>query len=83
MLFFERDIYIHIPRTEQKLGGLDVFLPYIKNYVSTFTGQSITSNQWKEHLFEYFNKHGSHDEVTALNSIDFDVEYTLPLGPMI
>jgi leukotriene-A4 hydrolase len=53
-----------------------VFLPYVKDYVSTFTGKSITSYQWKDHLFEYFTKHGGPDKVTALNSIDFDVEYT-------
>jgi leukotriene-A4 hydrolase len=33
------------------LGGLDIFLPYVKDYVETFIGKSITSEQWKEHLY--------------------------------
>lgn len=58
--------------TERTLGGLDVFLPYIYDYVSTFTGKSITTEQWKEHLFSYFEKQGT-DKVKALGTVDFDV----------
>jgi len=42
---------LHLERT---LGGLDVFLPYAKHYVQTFMGQSITTQQWKDHLLGYF-----------------------------
>lgn len=31
---------------ERMLGGLDVFLPYIYDYVNTFTGKSITASAW-------------------------------------
>lgn len=39
---------------ETALGGLDVFLPYVKHYVQRFMGQSITTQQWKEDLVAYF-----------------------------
>ncbi|KAL6301026.1 peptidase family M1-domain-containing protein [Sparassis latifolia] len=48
---------------ERKLGGLDVFLPYVKDYVSTFMGKSITTDEWKAHLFAYFEKHGGEEKV--------------------
>jgi len=55
------------------LGGLDVFLPYVKDYVTTFMGKSITTEQWKEHLFAYYTQNGGQDQIEALNSIDWDV----------
>ncbi|KAN0101130.1 Peptidase family M1 domain containing protein [Tylopilus felleus] len=41
---------------ERSLGGLDVFLPYVKHYVQTFMGQSITTQQWKDNLIAYFKE---------------------------
>jgi hypothetical protein len=58
---------------ERTLGGLDVFLPYVKDYVNTYMGKSITSDQWKSHLYSYFTQHGGEDKVRALNSVDWDV----------
>lgn len=58
--------------TEQVLGGLHVFLPYVKDYVNTFNGKSITTWQWKSHLYEYFGKIGD-DKVQALDSVNWDV----------
>jgi hypothetical protein len=49
-----------------------VFLPYVKDYVNTFIGKSITTEQWKSHLYSYFKKNG-HDKVKALDSIDWNV----------
>ncbi|KAG1746884.1 hypothetical protein EDB19DRAFT_1894105 [Suillus lakei] len=60
---------LHIERT---LGGLDVFLPYMKDYVKTFMGKSITTEMWKEHLFAYYTRFGGDDELGALESIDWD-----------
>jgi leukotriene-A4 hydrolase len=57
---------------ERTLGGLDVFLPYVKDYVRTFMGKSITTEQWKEHLFAYYTQFGQ-DKIEALKSIDWDV----------
>ncbi|KAG1741787.1 peptidase family M1-domain-containing protein [Suillus paluster] len=60
---------LHIERT---LGGVDVFLPYVKDYVKTFMGKSITTDIWKEHLFGYYTQFGGDDELEALKSIDWD-----------
>lgn len=57
---------------ERTLGGLEVFLPYVKDYVETFIGQSITTKQWKDHLFQYWEKHGGPGKIKALESVDFD-----------
>ncbi|KAH9168627.1 leukotriene-A4 hydrolase [Lactarius sanguifluus] len=57
---------------EKTLGGLDVFLPYIRDYVSTFQGKSITTWDWKAHLYAYFERHGSQEKLDALNSVDWD-----------
>jgi leukotriene-A4 hydrolase len=59
--------------SEQTLGGLDVFLPYIRDYVSSFQGKSITTWDWKEHLYTYFERHGGPEKIDALNSVDWDV----------
>lgn len=50
-----------------------MFLPYIKDYVNTFMGKSITTFQWKDHLFEYFKKAGDPEKINALNAVDWDV----------
>ncbi|TRM61567.1 hypothetical protein BD626DRAFT_549145 [Schizophyllum amplum] len=57
---------------EQTVGGLDVFLPYIRDYVETFSGKSITTGQWKEHLYGWFMDHGGDEKIAALDSIDWD-----------
>ena len=62
---------------ERTLGGLDVFLPYVNDYVNTFMGKSITTFQWKDHLFEYFKKKGDPEKIKALNSVDWDVSLQL------
>ena len=59
--------------TERTLGGLDVFLPYVKDYVNTFIGKSITTQQWKDHLYGYYAKNGGTEMTTKLDSIDWDV----------
>ena len=59
--------------SEQTLGGLDVFLPYVRDYVSSFQGKSITTWDWKAHLFTYFERHGGPEKTHALNGVDWDV----------
>ncbi|CAK5268784.1 unnamed protein product [Mycena citricolor] len=63
------NLLLHIERT---LGGLDVFLPYVKEYANTFIGKSITTGEWKSHLYSYYAKHGGAEKVAALDSIDWD-----------
>lgn len=58
---------------ERTVGGLDVFLPYVSNYVNTFMGKSITTEQWKEHMYGYFEKNGGEEKVKLLDSIDWEV----------
>ncbi|KAJ7223250.1 peptidase family M1-domain-containing protein [Mycena pura] len=62
------NLILHLERT---LGGLDVFLPYVKDYVNTFIGKSITTQQWKTHLYEYFAKNGGPEKVKLLDSVDW------------
>ena len=50
-----------------------MFLPYVRDYVDTFMGKSITTDQWKSHLFAYFKAHGGEDKIRALESVDWDV----------
>ncbi|KAG6829304.1 hypothetical protein H0H87_011970, partial [Tephrocybe sp. NHM501043] len=57
---------------ERQLGGLDAFLPYVKDYVSTFIGTSITTEQWKDHLYGYWEKNGGPDKIKILDSVDWD-----------
>lgn len=56
---------------ERKLGGLDVFLPYARDYVNTFRGRSLRTDEWKAHLFSYFEKHGGEEKLKVLNSVDW------------
>jgi len=51
---------------------LDVFLPYVKDYVETFMGKSITTAQWKEHLYGYWQIHGGSEKVEALDSVNWN-----------
>jgi len=63
------NLLLHLERT---IGGLDVFLPYIRDYVETFSGKSITTQQWKDHLYAYFQRQGGEEKVKALDSINWD-----------
>lgn len=60
---------LHLERT---LGGLDVFLPYVKDYVNTFMGKSITTQEWKDHLYGYFQKHGGMETIRLLDTVDWN-----------
>ncbi|CAL1696869.1 unnamed protein product [Somion occarium] len=57
---------------ERLLGGLDIFLPYITDYVNTFMGKSITTWQWKDHLYGYFKKNGGDTKIKLLDSVDWN-----------
>lgn len=58
---------------EQTVGGLEVFLPYMKDYVKTFEGYAITTEQWRAHLFHYFGSLKNGEEVVRkLGKVDWD-----------
>lgn len=55
---------------ERVVGGLDVFAPYIKAYFETFAGQSISTQEWQEHLLAFF---ASNEKASAaLRQVDWD-----------
>ncbi len=57
---------------ERLVGGLDVFRPYIKAYVNEFSGKSITTQQWRDHLYAFFGaQKGGNDLVKKLDGIDW------------
>lgn len=61
---------LHLERT---VGGLDHFLPYMKDYVKTFNGYSITTDQWRSHLFHYFGSQSdSAGYLKKLGKVDWD-----------
>lgn len=61
--------------TERQLGGLEVILPYIRNYVETYRGKSIRTDEWKLHLFKYFAANGGQEKLDILNAVDWQVGY--------
>ena len=61
---------LHLERT---VGGLEHFLPYVKSYVATFNGRSITTEQWRTHLFHFFeNQPNGSDYIRKLGKVDWD-----------
>lgn len=53
-----------------------MFLPFISDYVKTFTGKSITTETWKNHLYSYYEKHDK-EKVKALDTIDWNVGFII------
>ncbi|KAJ7075001.1 peptidase family M1-domain-containing protein [Mycena belliarum] len=62
------NLILHLERT---LGGLEVFLPYVKEYVNAFIGKSITTEQWKAHLYEYYTRNWGPEKIALLDSVDW------------
>ena len=65
---------------ERKLGGLDVFLKYARDYVKTFVGKSIGTTEWKAHLYSYFEANGGEEKKAILDSVDWNVGLGLLIG---
>lgn len=65
-------ISVHLLPEERVLGGIDIFLPYIKDYFLTFKGKSIRTAEWKEHLYIYWSVHGGPEKVKTLDSVDWN-----------
>ncbi|KAI9030189.1 hypothetical protein CLU79DRAFT_695144 [Phycomyces nitens] len=58
---------------EGVVGGPSVFEPYMRSHVQKFAHKSITTQDWKSHLFEYMLEHNGQETVDKLNTIDFDL----------
>ncbi|KAL1934960.1 hypothetical protein VTP01DRAFT_4100 [Rhizomucor pusillus] len=63
------NLLYHIEKT---VGGPEIFEPFMKAYVEKFASQSITTEMWKDFLYEYMEKHHGQAMVDKLNTIDFD-----------
>jgi len=55
---------------ERQVGGLENFVPYIKAYFHTFAGRSVSTEEWREHLFSFFA--GNEKATQALHEVDWD-----------
>ncbi|TIB14478.1 hypothetical protein E3P92_01911 [Wallemia ichthyophaga] len=58
---------------EKTVGGLDVFLPFVRSYVQTFKGKSIATADFHTHLFDFFS--GDKAATEQLDKVDFDAWY--------
>ncbi|KAF8508488.1 hypothetical protein JB92DRAFT_2732664 [Gautieria morchelliformis] len=67
---YEKGANLILHLGEENCWGLDVFLPYIRDYVNTFTGKSISAYQWKDHLYDYY-KRNDPERVKLLDTIDW------------
>ncbi|EIW86245.1 hypothetical protein CONPUDRAFT_94541 [Coniophora puteana RWD-64-598 SS2] len=56
---------------EGVLGGPEAFEPYVRDYVKTYTGKSITTEEWQAHLYGYWSKNGGAEMTKKLDSIDW------------
>lgn len=45
-------------------------------------GKSITTQDWKDHLYTYYRTHGTEDNVKALDSIDWNVRPSSVFQPV-
>uniref|UniRef100_A0A4W4F817 Leukotriene A-4 hydrolase n=1 Tax=Electrophorus electricus TaxID=8005 RepID=A0A4W4F817_ELEEL len=39
---------------EELMGGPEVFMGFVKSYIQLFAYSSVTTQEWKDHLFTYF-----------------------------
>lgn len=58
---------------ERQLGGLEVFRPYIKAYIKKFSGNVVTTEEWRAHLYDFFGSQENGKEyVNKLDEIKWD-----------
>lgn len=55
---------------ERVVGGLDLFLPFIRNYFKAFYDRSISTQEFKQHIFDYYK--GNADITEKLEGVDWD-----------
>lgn len=63
---------------EQKLGGPEVFDPFLKAYIERFKFKSITTDEWKAFLYEFF-----YSKKTILDTVDWKSWLYLPGMPPV
>ncbi|KAJ9101130.1 hypothetical protein QFC21_003348 [Naganishia friedmannii] len=58
---------------ERQVGGLKVFRPYIKSYIQKFSGNVVTTEEWRAHLYDFFGKQENGKEyIKKLDEIKWD-----------
>lgn len=60
-------LLLHLERT---VGGLEIFSPYIKAYLARFSGLAISTDDWLNHLNEYWSAFP--EQKKALDKVDWD-----------
>lgn len=63
---------------EELLGGPEVFMGFVKSYIQLFAYGSVTTEDWKKHLFAYFK-----DQVEVLNQVDWNMWMFTPGMPSV
>jgi len=68
---------------EQLLGGAQVFEPYMKEYVRHHAGKSISTDDWKNFLYNYMQEKYGDEKISLLNSVDWDTWFHTPGMPLV
>jgi hypothetical protein len=66
---------------ETILGGPEIFEPYLKAHVENFSHKSITTADFKDFIFKYFN--GNPEQVKILSSVDWERWFHQPGMPIV
>ncbi|KPV73418.1 uncharacterized protein RHOBADRAFT_55163 [Rhodotorula graminis WP1] len=56
---------------ERVVGGVDVFNPYHKDYISTFAGKAISTQEWEEHFWAYWGRYPEKERALR-EQVDFN-----------
>ncbi|KAI9486963.1 MAG: peptidase family M1-domain-containing protein [Benjaminiella poitrasii] len=68
---------------EKVVGGPAIFEPYMKAHVEHFASKSISTEEWKEFLFNYMEKTHGPTMIEKLNTIDFNTWINKPGMPPV
>lgn len=63
---------------EQKLGGPEAFEPWLLAYINKFKYKSLTTEEWKSFLYEFFK-----EKKSILDEVDWDAWFNKPGMPTV
>ncbi|XP_022235060.1 leukotriene A-4 hydrolase-like [Limulus polyphemus] len=63
---------------EQKLGGPEIFEPFLRAYLEKYKYKSLDTDEWKDFLYEYFK-----DQTNKLDEVDWNAWLYTPGMPPI
>lgn len=67
---------------EHILGGPSVFEPFLRSYVQHFASKALTTDQWKDYLYQYIREHHP-EKVTILDQVDWNAWLYSPGMPPV